>query len=413
MEKSVFENLLTRIDTYQSDIIEIQKALTAIPALAPENKGEGEFEKYRLIKSYIEALHPDQILEIHAPDDRVASKIRPNIIALWEGNNPSLTVWIMCHMDVVPPGDLNLWDSDPYKVIEKEGKLYGRGTEDNQQGIVSALLAVKALQENNIPPESRIGLVFVADEEVGSKYGIQYILKEKKDIFKSTDLIIIPDAGDKKGITIEVAEKSILWIKAVTTGRQTHGSTPEKGINAHKASAHFIVKMGQLYKNYDHEDPLYDPPISTFEPTQKDQNIENVNTIPGHDVIYFDCRILPNYDINHIKATVDEYRKAVENQFGVQITLSYPQCEPAPAPTSADASAVIALKKAVKAVTGQKAEAIGIGGGTVAAYFRQAGIPAVCWCTLDDTLHGPNEYSRIKNTLTDAKVFAHIFMQKP
>lgn len=412
MQNPTFNSILQSIDSYESDVILIQTEITATPALAPENNGQGEFDKYLIIKKYIQSLNPDSILELHAPDKRVESKIRPNIIATWLGNNPSSTVWIMCHMDIVPPGDLNLWETDPYQVVEKDGKLYGRGTEDNQQGIVSALMAVKALQDSNVKPESNIGLVFVADEEVGSKYGIQHLLKKEKDLFKNNDIILIPDAGDEKGVMIEVAEKSILWIKIETKGKQTHGSTPEKGINAHKAAAHLVVKMGELYAKYNLEDPLYDPPISTFEPTQKDQNIENINTIPGHDATYFDCRILPDYDIEDVKRTVNEYAKEIEEEFGVQINLSYPQCEPAPPPTSADAAAVHALKKAVKEITGNNAEPVGIGGGTVAAYFRQAGIPAVCWCTLDDTLHGPNEYSRIDNTLTDAKVFAHIFMQK-
>ena len=101
-----------------------------------------------------------------------------------------------------------------------------------------------------------------------------------------------------------MAEKSILWIKCETQGKQTHGSTPEKGKNAHKAAAHFIVKMNELYKVYDKNDPLYDPPISTFEPTKKENNVDNINTIPGSDTVYFDCRILPDYSIEEIKGTV-------------------------------------------------------------------------------------------------------------
>ena len=54
---------------------------------------------------------------------------------------------------------------------------------------------------------------------------------------------------------------------------------------------------------------------------------------------------------------------------------------------------------------------MGIGGGTVAALFRHAGIPAACWAKLDETAHQPNEYCIIDNMVGDAKVFAHIMLQ--
>ena len=94
------------------------------------------------------------------------------------------------------------------------------------------------------------------------------------------------------------------------------------------------------------------------------------------------------------------------------IHLSYPNAVSAPPPTPADTPVAKALEKAVADVLGRKAKPVGIGGGTVAAFFREAGIPAVCWCTLDDTLHGPNEYCKIENLLNDARVFAHLALQK-
>jgi succinyl-diaminopimelate desuccinylase len=56
---------------------------------------------------------------------------------------------------------------------------------------------------------------------------------------------------------------------------------------------------------------------------------------------------------------------------------------------------------------------MGIGGGTVAKFFRQAGFPCVVWCTMDDRAHTPDEYMRISHVLEDAKVFAHVALQQP
>jgi len=68
---------------------------------------------------------------------------------------------------------------------------------------------------------------------------------------------------------IEVAEKSILWLKVRTLGKQAHGSTPEKGINSFKAASFLITELQQLYKTFGKKEQLFSPPISTFEPTKK------------------------------------------------------------------------------------------------------------------------------------------------
>jgi succinyl-diaminopimelate desuccinylase len=411
MDKSNFLRLSERMASYRKEIVQLQTELTEIPALGPENGGDGEAKKAEVIKVLLEKLNVDSFEEVNAPDDRVPAGYRPNLLVKIKGKSKKKTIWIMSHMDIVPPGELSQWETDPYKVVEKDGILYGRGVEDNHQGIISSLLAVKSLREESILPEYDVGLAIVSDEEIGSLYGIDYVLKTKDDIFQPQDLIIIPDAGNPEGTMIEVAEKSICWIKCETLGKQTHGSTPEKGINAHKAAAHFIVKMNQLYNIYDFNDPLFDPPISTFEPTKKEENVPNVNTIPGDDVVYFDCRIMPNYSVEEFQEQIRRWADEIQKEFSVTIDLSYPQIMSAPPPTPPDTPVAIALKKAVKEVLGRDAKTMGIGGGTVAAYFRQAGLPAVCWGTLDDTAHAPNESCRIENVINDARVFAHLFLQ--
>jgi succinyl-diaminopimelate desuccinylase len=412
MTEEIYSRVAARIGQYRNLVIELQKALTAIPALGPDNGGQGELEKAGYLKSFLDDLGMDELLEINSPDKRVDSGYRPNLIAKIHGKETDRTLWIMSHMDIVPPGDLSLWTTDPYSVLEKDGKLFGRGTEDDQQGIVASILVAKALRDEGIVPPVNLGLALVADEETGSKFGIEYVLKEKQELFSKEDLIIIPDAGDSDGTMIEVAEKSILWIKCETTGQQTHGSTPEKGLNAAKAASRFIVQMDDLYKKFPVSDPLFDPPISTFEPTKRESNVENINTIPGRDVVYFDCRVLPEIPLGDVENQINEWARAMEEKSGVKIDISIPQKVNAPPPTSADASVVHALKRAVKAVLNRDAQAIGIGGGTVAAFFREAGLPAVCWCTLDDTLHAPNEYCVIDNVLNDAKVFTHVLFQE-
>jgi succinyl-diaminopimelate desuccinylase len=411
MKDEQFSRVTQRIREYSEIVIKMQRKLTAIPALGPENGGTGEAQKALYIKKLLNNFKYDNLEEINAPDDRVPNGYRPNLFMKINGLSSDRTIWILSHMDIVPPGDNALWNTDPYKAVQKNGKIFGRGTEDNHQGFVSSYIAIKALQEEKMSTPFNVGLALVSDEESGSKYGIEYVLKNRPKLFQPNDYIIIPDAGDEEGILIEVAEKSILWIKCETIGKQTHSSTPKKGINAYKAAAFFITKMNELYKKFPKNDSLFDPPISTFEPTKKENNVPNINTIPGRDVTYFDCRILPNYSIKEIQSQIQKWANSIEEDFGVSISLTYPQTGEAPPPTSPDCPAAVALKKAIKTLRNKEAKTIGIGGGTIASFFRKVGLPAVCWCTLDDTLHAPNEYCKIKNVIDDALVFAHIFLQ--
>ena len=400
-----------RIDSYRDEMIDMQIQLCSFPAISPSSGGEGEINKAEHLLEFINTNGFSDVSVIKAPDLDAPVGYRPNILAIYKGKSSAKTIWIMTHMDVVPPGELELWNGNPFKAWVEEGKIYGRGVEDNQQDMVASLYALKAFFAEGIIPEHDIGIALVADEETGSEKGIDHVL-EKSSPFRKQDLIIVPDAGNADGTMIEVAEKGILWLKFKTLGIQAHGSTPEKGVNSFRAASFLVTELNALYDVFPDRDPLFDPPISTFEPTKKEPNVPNINTIPGEDVFYMDNRILPNIKLDEVKKTIRELAEKVEKKFQVEVTVEDVQEAPAAPPTSPDAPVVQALQKAIKDVYKVEGKAIGIGGGTVAALFRRANFEAACWSKVEETAHQPNEYCVIDNMMGDAKVFAHIFLQK-
>ncbi len=406
-----FQKISQRIDTFRDDMINLQIKLAAVPAIAPASGGEGEEKKAAILATFLKDNGFQDIEVIKAPDLDAPCGYRPNVLAYLRGKTSSKTLWVMTHTDVVPPGELSLWSGHPFKPWVEAGKIYGRGCEDNQQDMVASIYAAKAFQAEGIKPNYDIGLALVADEETGSEKGIGYILHHAK-VFRHSDIIIVPDAGNEEGTLIEVAEKSILWLKFKTLGKQAHGSMPEKGINSFKAASFLVTELNGLYQAFPYKDSLFDPPISTFEPTKKEANVPNINTIPGEDVFYMDSRILPHYKIEEVEAKIKELSAQIEIRFKVKITIEEHQKAPAAPPTSAKAPVVAALEKAVKQVYGKDGKAMGIGGGTVAALFRRGGFEAACWSRIDETAHQPNEYCIIENMVGDAKVFAHIFLQE-
>lgn len=400
-------NIFKRIEQLQSEMIKLQAGLTSIPALSPINKGIGEAKKSEYLKQALQKMGFSHVEEYRAPDKSAPCGYRPNLIVRIKGKNHSKTIWLISHLDIVPPGARNLWNTDPYRTVVKAGKIFGRGTEDNQQAIVTSIFAAKAITDLSITPEYDVALGFLADEETGSHFGIQWLLKNKK-LFRKQDIIIVPDSGRPDSREIEIAEKSILWLKVTIKGKQCHASMPHKGINAHRISAQLICRLDEiLHKQFKIKNKLFNPPVSTFEPTKKDANVENVNTIPGEDIFYFDCRVLPAYKISQIKQAFKQEASKAAKQFKARITIETTN-ESASSYTAPSAEAVTMLSASIKYVTGKNPVLVGIGGGTFAAHFRQKGFPAVVWSTLGERAHQPNEYCLIKNMLTDAKVFAHL-----
>lgn len=411
MDRSATAKLSKRIDGYADEVVRLQTELCKLPALGPESGGEGELKKAEFLESYLRKIGFSEIRRYDAPDKRVSCGFRPNIVATLPGKSDSARLWVMTHMDVVDPGDLKMWSGDPWTVRVQGDKIIARGSEDNHQGMVASLLAAKAFKDAGVEPRLPYGLILCADEETGSAYGVGYLMKTQKSLFRKSDLIVIPDAGNPKGTMLEVAEKSILWIRIQTKGKQTHGSTPHKGVNAHRAGCYLVNRLETLNKKFGKKDPIFDPPMSTFEPTKKEANVPNVNTIPGEDVVYFDCRVLPQYKLADVVDTVTQIVRETERRFKVKVTLSFPQKQAAAPPTRVDAPVVDAISAAMKEMRKRTPKPMGIGGGTVAKFFREKGFPCAVWATQDEVAHSPDEYSRLSATLADAKVFAHIAMQ--
>ena len=152
IDENTFERISRRIDTYRDDMIELQKALTAVPAIGPINGGDGEMLKAQLLKKRLIEMGFVSFRHYNAPDDSVSAGLRPNFLTSMKGINKSRFVWIITHLDIVPPGELNLWSADPYIAYVKDNHIYGRGTEDNQQDMVASIFAAKAFLDEGILP---------------------------------------------------------------------------------------------------------------------------------------------------------------------------------------------------------------------------------------------------------------------
>lgn len=398
------KELVSRLLAQEETVCAIQSELTSVPALGPENGGQGEWDKAAMVEGLLRGCGVSNVRRLDSPDARVKSGSRPNIIARLEGRTRR-RLWLFGHLDVVPPGDG--WVGDPWRLRRDGDLVYGRGVEDNQQAVASMLILAKVLCSLGITPDLGLGLVFMADEECGSRHGLGHILAEAPEMFSPEDMYIVPDGGFPDASAIEIAEKAQLWLKFVVDGRQCHASTPDEGVNALVLASRLLCRLDGL--RFSQSNGLFRPSVSTFVPTRHDANGEAINILPGRDVFYMDCRLLPGLEASVVLERVSGIIDGVCADYGGHVKVEVVHRQAASA-TDIGSPVVGALQAAIASVYNVAARPCGIGGATVAALLRHAGLPAAVWSCIRNTCHQPNECSSLSATCRDAAVFAHILM---
>ncbi len=117
----------------------------------------------------------------------------PAVVAHTEIDPSKMTVLLYAHHDVQPVGDVDLWNTEPFDPVVKDGRLYGRGSGDNKSGVVVHYNVVKKLL-NDLPVNIRIFIE--GEEEIGSPTMSDFI-EQNRDALEA-DVIVIADSGNVK-----------------------------------------------------------------------------------------------------------------------------------------------------------------------------------------------------------------------
>ncbi len=410
----MFDEVLKYVDSekesLKKQIIEISEFLVSIKAMSPDNGGVGEIDKMEAIKKYI-SQYKGVMKEYPIEDKRIKEGYRPNMSYVLEGVDKSKTIWLVSHIDVVPEGDIHLWKTEPFKLTVDGDTLIGRGVNDNHGSIVPAIILYGLLDKFNITPPCNFGMFFFADEENGSAYGINAVVDKYGDeAFGKNDIVYVADMPTEEGNVLEIAEKSILWLKINFSGKQGHASRPDHAANAHKASAMFIAEVESIVKrDFSKKDEVFDNPYSSFEPTMGHNGVQNVNTIPGEHFISYDCRVLPEYSLESVMAMFETVKNKIEKEYKVSISYSKAQSHQSVPAVSQDSPTYKLLATALKNAFNLEAKPIAVGGGTCAYALRAIGIDAiVCGIGADDVAHQPNEYMEMESLIKSVKLFTHV-----
>ncbi|SFC93863.1 dipeptidase PepV [Clostridium uliginosum] len=337
-------------------------------------------------------------------------------------------VGVLGHIDVVPQG--NNWDQDPFNPIIKDGKIYARGSLDDKGPILCALYALKLIKDSNIKLSKKVRVIFGTNEESGTADIDHYLKKEKPPILCFTPDAYFPIVTSEKGIlTFELikkfqrslngykieyirggkksnvvpdyceckliydvdrnvvddfkdtnlknrykiitnVEKNVVVIRS--SGKSSHGSTPERGNNA---ISNMLIYLNKTLR-YEDEFSIFLNEFSNiigFDYTGEKLNINfsdeesgkltlNLGIING-DTSEIRMRFNVRYPVkaNYEKIISNIKERIQDKKFIFEMGNHNP-----PLHFKKDHKLVLALKKAYEESTGDVAELLSTGGGTYA-----------------------------------------------
>lgn len=195
------------------------------------------------------------------------------------------------HTDVVPIDDQD-WHSDPFSLVEKDGKLFGRGTCDMKCFIATSLAALPDMIAADLPVP--LHFAFSYDEEVGCA-GVPSLIKLIREELPLPKAVIVGEPTDMKVVT---AHKGVTAVTAVITGKEAHSSQTQLGYSAIMAAGKLIQFVGGMTAENDSGSNK----DSNFEPDHTTMTVNVIhggtalNILAGHCEMTWDIRSLPGDD---------------------------------------------------------------------------------------------------------------------
>lgn len=291
------------------------------------------------------------------------------------------------HTDVVPI-DGQDWDTDPWTVVEKNGKLYGRGVADMKSfSAIGLSLAPEMLSAGLKRP---IIFALSYDEEIGCLGAPRMIDEIAKKAPKPSAVIV----GEPTNMKVINGHKGISSFRVTVTGFTTHSSQTDRGVSAVEAAARLITKVADMRaaraRAADKDCP-FDPPYSTMTVNVAHGGTQ-LNIMAAEASFEWDLRIIPGDCRQDIVDEFTDYARGVETEMrakapSCRIVIEPMTNAPALAPRDENPAADLA-----KAITGHNSTDV-VAYAAEAGQFQEAGFSTViCGPGSIDQAHQANEF---------------------
>ena len=280
------------------------------------------------------------------------------------------------HVDVVPAGDG--WDSDPYIATERDGYIYGRGTQDMKSGVAAFVQAIKDTKHFN----GTLSILLTSDEEGEGTYGTIEVLNYLKDKNMLPDFAVVaePTCEVTFGDAIKVGRRGSINGYITLRGKQGHAAYPEKSLNPINLIAPRLANMAGV--DLDSGDEFFSP--SKFVITDIRAGMQVTNVTPNELNMMFNVR---NTTLTSKKEISEFVEKNLEGlDYDLRLTQgSYPF------KTDTETKLVKNIDASIEQISGIKPKHSTAGGTSDARHMAPLGIGVVEFGVINDTIHAINE----------------------
>ncbi len=408
------KNILKKIDELREYYVKLLKDMVSIATVVPPGENYKEFVNYgkEVLKELGMEVNvvevPRDYLEKHIPE----MKDYPRYILLGRLKGSGETVLhFNGHYDVVPPG--SGWKTNPFKPVEADGKLYGRGASDMKGGIVSVLTAIRALIESGAEINGTLEVSMTPDEEIGGMCGANYMLEA--GLVKPNYCIIAEPSGYDR---IWIGHKGTLWGEIVVYGKTAHASTPWLGVNAFEKAVKLANRLiEQLKHKVESKVTKYETDI----PEGKKATIVlgsivkggvKINVVPDKVVFQFDRRVLPEENFENVVREVEEIieeAKKEDPELKAEFKVLF---KAKPAAISPESKLALAMKEAVKEVIGKEPKLTLSTGFLDARFFVEKGVETLTYGPGNlSQAHVANEYIELDKIPIVSKAYISAIMK--
>lgn len=404
------QKVIATVEAQKEDLLTLCSQLIQIDSTNPPGDTT-EITKY--IQSYLERF--GMKVDIHE-----SAPLQYNIISKY-GSEEGKKLIYCGHTDVVPVGNLDNWDFDPFSGEIKDGYLLGRGASDMKAGLGGLLFATTLMKQLDITLPGEVILAIVPDEETGGENGVPWLLDNG---LVTGDGCLIAEPSSKYNPTI--GQKGSYWFKLEVYGQPGHGSlSPILGGNAivdmlkaiERIQALFtlefalpeevesLVAISKRYmREVEKEREAFQPILDHISCNiGKIQGGTKANVVPESCMVEIDCRL----PFGVSEDFVTEYIERELNELGISYKLERFGFRSEANYTSADDPVCRSIVDNIQEISGHEAYGVMQWASSDARHFRAHDIPVLQYGPAElSTIHGYNERVQVDKIILATKVYA-------
>ena len=355
-----------------SDTLALAKALVARPSVTPDDAGCLRIAEDRLRDAGFRCERID----------------RGGIGNLWarHGNGGPL-VCLAGHVDVVPPGAVERWTSDPFSAVERDGKLFGRGAADMKGSVAAMVTAAERFVAARPDHRGSLALLLTADEEGDALHGTVAVVDALLARGEAMDACIVgePTSTARLGDTIKNGRRGSMNGVLVVHGVQCHIAYPERGRNPVQQALPALAELAAL--EWDRGNAYFSP--TSFQISNIHAGTGAVNVIPGALTVQFNFRFSTASTAEQLQARA----RAVLDAHELEYDLTW---GPVAAPFLSERGGLVdVLSGAIAEVAGVTPALSTSGGTSDGRYLARIAREVVEFGPVAFAMHGIDEHVRI------------------